>query len=176
MNIIISMISGISTAIIVILFSDYIELRVYSKRNSKNRFKYAVLSFILKSILPELSWRNPNDNDNDNDNEVKKVIQLIYLKPIYKEFHDALINKPPHIKFRNPPQEKLENASCKTYKKAEQRTICHVSMFLFNSSDFENIRPYSFLFEDNDNIFDFPAKFWIQWLKVNGINYYKYIQ
>ncbi len=169
MNIIVSIISGVFTAILVILFKDYIDFSYYSKRNAKRKFKLAVLSFMLKSRLPEFSWRSTDDE------QVRKAIQLIHLKPIYKEFHKALISKPPHIRFKAPPFEKVNNLSCKSLKEAEKRTICHVSLFLFESGEFDNIaKPSSYLFDDQETIYDFPARFWIKWLEENRIKYFKF--
>lgn len=170
MNIIVSILSGVFTAVLIIILKDYLEIRYFSNRNARRKFKLAVMSFILKSRLPEFSW------ETSDDEMVKKVIQLIHLKPIYKEFHYALINRPPHVKFKNPSLEKVKYLNCKSFNEAEKRTICHVSALLFDSGDFEtnNIKPASYLFNEQDSIYDFPAKYWIEWLKENNIDYYKY--
>jgi len=40
--------------------------------------------------------------------------------------------------------------------------------------DIKNVVPAAYLFEEQDSVYDFPAKYWIEWLKVNEINYKKY--
>ena len=69
----------------------------------------------------------------------------------------------------------VKNLNCKSFKEAEKRTICHVSIFLFDSGDFDNnVKPASYLFDEQDNIYDFPAKYWIELLKINKINFGQY--